>query len=478
MLIARRFDYMDQLGKQLVLEGKVTEQQLGLALEHQKLHGGKVGQNLVSLGYISAEDLENFFRKHPASPVTLEDTDVDESVLLDLVMKHIRFMGEFMLADVAEKVKLPIKIVDVIMETLKRDKLVEIKGGAGYASVTYTFKITDAGRKRSTELLQLCRYVGPAPVSLKAYRTMVKHQSVKNMVVSEDSFANAFSHLVIDKSLLRRLGPAISSGNSILVYGPPGNGKTAVAEAIGQLLPDDIYIPYAISVGGQIISLFDPVNHVAATPVMEAGRVDQRWVLIKRPFVLTGGELTLKMLDLDFNDVSKYYEAPLQMKANNGLFVMDDLGRQQIDPHKLLNRWIIPLDRRIDFISLNTGMKFQIPFDMLIIFSTNFEPVDLVDDALLRRIRYKIKIDHPSEMQYEAIFKQVCEKHHVAFNKEVFAFLIKDCYKKHNIELDACHPRDLVEHIMDIAHYYRRPAELTRENIVTAWQNYFAGTEC
>jgi len=473
MLNARRFDYMDQLGKQLVLEGKVTEQQLGLALEHQKLHGGRVGQNLVSLGYLSAEDLENFFRKHPAPPVTLEDTDVDESVLLDLVMKHIRFMGEFMLADVAEKVKLPIKIVDVIMETLKRDKLVEIKGGAGYASVTYTFKITDAGRKRSTELLQLCRYVGPAPVSLKAYRTMVKHQSVKNMVVSEDSFANAFSHLVIEKSLLKRLGPAISSGNSILVYGPPGNGKTAVAEAIGQLLPDDIYIPYAISVGGQIISLFDPVNHVAATPIMEAGRV-----LIKRPFVLTGGELTLKMLDLDFNDVSKYYEAPLQMKANNGLFVMDDLGRQQIDPHKLLNRWIIPLDRRIDFISLNTGMKFQIPFDMLIIFSTNFEPVDLVDDALLRRIRYKIKVDHPNEMQYEAIFKQVCEKHHVAFNKEVFTFLIKDCYKKHNIELDACHPRDLIEHIMDIAHYYRRPAELTRENIVTAWQNYFAGTEC
>jgi hypothetical protein len=464
---------MDNLGKWLVNEGKVTEQQLEQALEHQKLHGGKIGQNLVSLGFINAKTLDSFFRKHPAPPASLEETEIDTSVLLDLVMKHILFMGEFMLGDIAERVKLPIKVVDTIVETLKRDKFVEVKRGSGYATVTFTFKITDTGKKRSTELFQLCRYVGPAPVSLESYRTMVKHQSIRNIEIGEDDITKAFSHLVIDKKLLKCLGPAINSGNSILVYGPPGNGKTAMAEAIGNILPDGIYIPYAISVGGQIISVFDRVNHTVINQDMEASHIDQRWVLIKRPVVMTGGELTLKMLDLDFNEVSKFYEAPLQMKANNGLFVMDDLGRQQINPHHLLNRWIVPLDRRIDFISLHTGMKFQIPFDMLIIFSTNIEPRDLVDDALLRRIRYKINVDHPSETQYEAIFRQVCEKHRVIFNKDVFEFLMQECYRKNNMELDACHPRDIVEHIMDIAHYYRRPAELTKENLLAAWQNFF-----
>jgi predicted ATPase with chaperone activity len=464
---------MDKLGRQLVYEGKVTEQQLEQALEHQKLHGGKVGQSLISLGYINAKTLENFFKRHPAPPASLEETEIDTSVLLDLVMKHILFMGEFMLADVAERVKLPIKVVDTIVETLKRDKFVEVKRGSGYATVTFTFKITDTGKKRSNELFQLCRYVGPAPVSLESYRTMVKHQSIRNIEISEEDLTKAFSHLVIDKNLLKCLGPAISSGNSILVYGPPGNGKTAMAEAIGGILPNGVYVPYAISVGGQIISVFDRVNHTVIDSDMGAGYIDQRWVLIKRPVVMTGGELTLKMLDLDFNEVSKYYEAPLQMKANNGLFVMDDLGRQQIDPHHLLNRWIVPLDRRIDFISLHTGMKFQIPFDMLIIFSTNIEPRDLVDDALLRRIRYKINIDHPSATQYKLIFRQVCEKYRVIFNEDVFEFLMQDCYRKNNMELDACHPRDIIEHIMDIAHYYRRPAELTKENLLAAWQNYF-----
>lgn len=464
---------MDELGRRLVREGKVTEEQLERALEHQKRHGGRVGQNLVALGYITQETLEKFFKLHPAPPTTLEETDIDVAMLTDLIMKHILFMGEFRLADVAERVKLPIKIVDAIMETLRRDKFVEVKGGAGYATVTYNFKITDTGKNRSVELFELCRYVGPAPVSLESYRRMIEHQSIKNIIISEENVYKAFAHMVIDDGVLKRLGPAICSGKSVFIYGPPGNGKTAIAESIGKILPNEVYIPHAITVGGQIISVFDPVNHAAVPPAMDAGPIDQRWVAIRRPVVMTGGELTLKMLDLDFNEVSKYYEAPLQMKANNGLFVMDDLGRQQIDPHNLLNRWIVPLDRRIDFISLNTGMKFQIPFDVLVIFSTNIEPKDLIDEAILRRLRYKIKIDHPSETQYEAIFRRVCDKHGLAFEKEAFGFLIQECYRKNRVRLNACHPRDIVEHIVDIAHFYHCQPSMTRENVLAAWSNYF-----
>lgn len=463
---------MDPIGRRLVKEGIITEAQLEEALEHQKLHGGRVGQNMVALGSIKEDVLENFFKRHPAPPGTIEETDVDVSILTDLVMKHLLFMGDFKLTDLARRVKLPLPVVDAILETLRRDKFIEVKGGTGYASVTYNFKISETGRIRSYELLELCRYVGPAPVSLESYRSMVELQSVKHIVIDEKKVRKAFAHLVVSDSLLQRLGPAISSGQSLFVYGPPGNGKTAIAETIGGALPDAIYIPYALTIGGQIITIFDPVNHLPVSD-SESIAIDPRWVLIKRPVIMTGGELTLKMLDLDFNVVSKYYEAPLQMKANNGLFIVDDFGRQQIEPQNLLNRWIVPLDRKIDFMSMHTGMKFQIPFDMLVIFSTNLEPKSLVDEAFLRRIRYKIKIDHPTAEQYEVIFKRICEKHAVTFNRDAFDFLINDCYLKNNIELNACHPRDLIDQIIDMARYYRRPPEMSRAVIAAAWENYF-----
>jgi len=464
---------MDQTGRRLVNEGIISEAQLVQALEHQKLHGGRLGQNVVALGFINQEALENFFKRYPPPPGDLEATGVDTSLLTDLVMKHLLFMGEFKLSDVAERVKLPMPVVDSILESLRRDKLIEVKGGSGYASVTYTFKISDTGKVRSNELFELCRYLGPAPVSLESYRNMVELQSVKNIVVGEENVKKAFAHMVVSDSLLKRLGPAISSGKSLFVYGPPGNGKTAIAETIGGVLPEVIYIPYAITIGGQIISVFDPVNHVPAASDTETSSIDPRWILIKRPVIMTGGELTLKMLDLDFNEVSKYYEAPLQMKANNGLFIIDDFGRQQIDPQNLLNRWIVPLDRRIDFMSLNTGMKFQIPFDMLVIFSTNLEPKDLVDEAFLRRIRYKIKIDHPTAEQYETIFKRICDKNAITFNRDAFDYLINDCYRSNGVKLNACHPRDIIDHIIDIAHYYRRPPEMNKDGIAAAWANYF-----
>jgi len=464
---------MYQLGVQLLKQGAITEKELEEALERQRLHGGRLGQNLVALGFIKEEELNNLFRRHPPVPKNLAETGLALSFIEDLVMKHILFMGEFRLADVAERIKLPMSVVDSALETLRRDKFVEVKGATGYATVTYTFKITDMGKQRSTELLELCRYAGPAPVSLEDYRTMVELQTIKSIVVGEESVRKAFSHLILSEAILRRLGPAISSGKAMFVYGPAGNGKTAIAETVGGVLPDTVYIPYAITVGGQIISMFDPVNHVPVEPAREGGSVDQRWVMIKRPVVLSGGELSLRMLDLDFNPISKFYEASLQMKANNGLFIADDFGRQQIEPQSLLNRWIVPLDRNVDFMTLHTGMKFAIPFDMLVIFSTNLEPRALVDEAFLRRIRYKIKIDHPTPEEYETIFRKVCESKKVPFDNEVFEYLMNYYYKRLGVNLNACHPRDIMDHIVDSAHYYMHPPILSKEGIDEAWQNYF-----
>jgi predicted ATPase with chaperone activity len=261
------------------------------------------------------------------------------------------------------------------------------------------------------------------------------------------------------------------------MYGPPGNGKTTLAERIGKILPGAIFMPYSIIVGGQIIIIFDPVNHTPAPGVSkQAGNgqaADQRWVRVRRPVVTTGGELTLKTLDLEFNSIAKYYEAPLQMKANNGLFIVDDFGRQQIDPQQLLNRWIVNLDRKIDFMSLHTGMKFEIPFDQLVIFSTNLEPKTLVDEAFLRRIRYKIKIDHPTEAEFEQIFRKVCESNDVRFRKEIFEYLLNNYYKRYGVPLNACHPRDIVAQVVDLSRYYKHPPELTEETIKHAWENYF-----
>lgn len=463
---------MSQLGQKLVKEGIITSEKLESALERQKTHGGRVGQNLIALGYLDEETLEKFFRRNPPIPMTIADTGLDASQIADLLMKHILFMGEFMISELSERVKLSPHVVETAMESLRREKFIDVKGGTGYAAVTYTFKITEPGKNRAADLLDLCRYVGPAPVSLEEYRLMVETQTIKSTIISEEGVKKAFSHLVLNESVLKRLGPAISSGKSMFIYGPPGNGKTAIAETISRLLPDTIYIPYALTVGGEIITVFDPVNHIPVRSDDEDS-VDKRWIQVKRPVVITGGELTMRMLDLDFNPISKYYEASLQMKANNGIFIADDFGRQQVEPQNFLNRWIVPLDRRVDFMTLHTGMKFSIPFDMLIIFSTNIEPKQLVDEAFLRRIPYKIKIDHPTEREYEAIFRMLCKLYDIEFNLETFNYLMNNFYRKDNIKLNACHPRDIIEQIVVSARYYRRPPALTREAILEAWTNYF-----
>jgi len=464
---------MDSLfGERLKEQHGINDEQLKLALERQRLQGGRLGSNLAALGFITEAELDSILSYEPPVPSTIEQTGLSLNFVVDLALKHLLFMEVFSAQELSERLKLVPSIVEEALTVMRREHYIDAKGAGGLTKLAVRYAISDVGKRRAQALLEVSRYTGPAPVALDAYRHMAEVQTVKNVMVGVEDIKRAFTHLVVSEQMLKRIGPAVSSGRAIFLYGPPGNGKTTIAETIAKVLPDTIFIPYAIMVGDDLITMYDPVTHEAA-PTDQDGSIDPRWLRIKRPVVMTGGELTLKMLDLEFNPISKFYEAPLQMKANNGLFIVDDFGRQQVDPQHLLNRWIVPLERRTDFLSLQNGMKFEIPFDQLIIFSTNIEPRKLVDEAFLRRIRYKILIDHPSEREYEEVFRRVCASNSLDFDEEVFGYLMENFYRRLGVKLNACHPRDLVEHIIDGARYFGHKPRLTKETITDAWENYF-----
>jgi len=466
-----------RVSQKMLNEQIVTKQQLREAASRQRLHGGRLGQNLVALGYISEDQLGTFFKRTPPAPETVEDTGLNLQFIADLALKHIMSMGEFRLSDLSSSMGLSTAILDEVIALLRREKMVEVRGASQFVKSSFNFLVTETGKRHAGELMEICRYAGPAPVILEDYKEMVENQSIRNITINNDVVEAAFSQIVISDHLLRRLGPAISSGAPMFIYGPPGNGKTTIAETIGQVLPETVFVPHALYVGGQIVTVFDPVNHIPVTDLPDddttIDAIDQRWVRIRRPIVMTGGELTLRMLDLEFNTIAKFYEAPLQMKANNGLFILDDFGRQKMDPQNLLNRWIINLDRQIDFMSMHTGMKFEIPFDQLVIFATNLDPKTLVDEAFLRRIRYKIKIEHPTEAEFREIFERVCRMNAIAFRHDVYEYLIENWYRRHNIAFNACHARDLIDHVIDLARFFEETPELHRDTIDHACENYF-----
>ncbi|MCW8840236.1 MAG: ATPase [Gammaproteobacteria bacterium] len=464
---------MDNLfGQRLKQQHGLSDEQLKLALERQRLQGGRLGTNLAALGFITEEELDNILSYEPPIPTTVEQSGLTTNFVVDLALKHALFMEEFSAQELSDRVKLAPSIIEEAIVVMRREHYIDAKGAGGLSKLSVRYAISDMGKRRAQALLEISRYTGPAPVVLDDYRHMAEMQTVKNIMVGVDDIKRAFSHLVVSDQMLKRVGPAVSSGRAIFLYGPPGNGKTTIAETIAKVLPDTIFVPYALMVGDDLITLYDPVNHEAVPSDNDTG-VDPRWLRIKRPVIMTGGELSLKMLDLEFNPISKFYEAPLQMKANNGMFIVDDFGRQQVDPQHLLNRWIVPLERRTDFLSLQNGMKFEIPFDQLVIFSTNIEPRKLVDEAFLRRIRYKILIDHPSEREYEEVFRRVCASNDIEFDQEVLDYLMENFYRRLGVKLNACHPRDLIDHIIDGARYFGHKPKLSKEAITNAWENYF-----
>ncbi len=462
------------LGEMLTSAGVITDTELETALERQKLYGGRLGANLISMGFITRETLDTFLHHKPKRPATLEDTGLPSAFISELALKIASSLGTFTIGEVSKRIKLPSNIVDTTIQSLRQDKLCEVKGGAGFAPITYTFSITSAGRQRAAELIENNRYVGPAPVSLDDYTKAFDYQTARNMFIPEERLREVFSPFILDDRIFEQFGPAVNSGKSIFIYGPAGNGKTALAEAIGSLMGDEIYIPYSISVEREIINVFDPINHRELRSDGENNlSSDERWVRCRRPIVLVGGELTLNMLDLEYNPAYKFYEAPLQLKANGGVFIIDDFGRQLVSPKHLLNRWIVPLERRTDFLTLHTGKKFEIPFEQLVVFSTNIEPHELVDEAFLRRIRYKVKMDHPTKKDFADIFRLVCERNSIEFKPDVLDYLLKEYYEKKDVKLNSCHPRDLIDQIIDMAHFRNEKPALTKDAIDKAWNNYF-----
>jgi len=407
----------------------------------------------------------------PMAPATMEETGLTGQFVADLVLKILYQKGQTTAADLADTICLPLpKILQSVLDFLKSEHLVEVKGGSGMAAATYVYVLSMKGAERAREAFSKNGYVGAAPVTLGAYVNRVRAQSIGDMQVTFDEIRKALTHLVLPEKTLRQLGPAINSGRSIFLFGPPGTGKSSIAETLAGMLKGSIVLPYAILVGQQLIHVFDPSRH---RPLVALdARFDRRWIPVNRPFVEVGGELTLEDLDLTFDQVSKVHEAPFQMKASGGVLLIDDFGRQRASPEMLLNRWIVPLDRDVDFLTLSDGRKIEVPFDVLLVFATNRTPSSLVDEAFLRRIQYKIEIKPPTDQEFAEILRRVCEKQKITFYPKASDWIAAYC-RERNIPLRSCHPRDLCDQILDEAKYRNTVPAMSKELIDRACEAYF-----
>jgi hypothetical protein len=423
--------------------------------------------------------------EHPVAPVTLEQAGLSLDSVVQLVAKTLHFAGELTGIELAQRLGLTFPVVEPALDLLIGQHQCEIVGGRLVGRASYRFRITDAGRARAMLFLRDNHYVGVAPVPVEAYRRYMARFGAVAIAnkATRVRIRDAFSHLVISDAVLDQLGPAINARHSLFVYGPPGNGKTVISQAIRNVLDGEIAIPHAIEVEGSIVRIFDPVIHEPIPQPDRSGqldggdRLDSRWVRCRRPMVMVGGELRLESLDLSDNRQSGFYRAPIQTIANGGVLVIDDFGRQQCSPRELLNRWIVPLESRVDFLTLATGQKLELPFMTLIVFATNLQPSELVDEAFLRRIQYKVFAVGPTREEFARIFANCCREESIAYDPWMVEHLFSHWYGPRTISPRGCHPRDLIRHALALAEYLDQPRELTPELLDAGCAGYFVQDE-
>ncbi len=421
-------------------------------------------------------------RKLLMQATTVSQLGLPPVLAVDLIYRILFAEGDASVSRLAEVTRLFPQIIDEIMADLQHDHMVEVVK-AGALRVSYTYRLTDEGAARARDALERTQYIGPFPVDIEAYRSAIVLQTAERQKVTPAEVKQALSGLVLPETFHRRIGPAVNSGSSLFLYGPPGNGKTTVAQAIAKLLAgtEPIWLPYAVSIGGQIVQIHDPMVHVPFAPPesdLPTGKtgfigVDKRWGLFQRPSVMVGGELTMEALELRFEPVTKVYEAPLQMKANGGMFLIDDFGRQQISPQQLLNRWIVPLETHIDFLRLHSGQTLEIPFRQLIVFATNLDPSQLVDAAFLRRIQMKVEVGSPDEKMFYQIFAQMCQVLKVPFDRNGFVHLLQKWYRESGQPMQSVHPRDILRTLLAICEYASVPPQMTPDLLDEACSCYF-----
>lgn len=411
-------------------------------------------------------------------PQTLEDTGLSLSFVSDLVAKTLLESGTLSLAELVKRIALSGKIIESVLHFMRQEARVEIAASKD-SGKGLQYRLTDRGRASALDALLRSSYVGPAPVPLNVYANTVRAQSVHERSIDRSTMLAAFENVVIREELLDRLGPSMNSGRPIFVYGPAGTGKTYIAQKLARLFNDRVLIPHAISINETVVNIFDPITHrvidheTSGTGLsLETGH-DPRFLTCARPVVIAGGELTVDMLEVQHDPTTKEYRAPLQLKANNGLFMIDDMGRQKSPPEAIFNRWIVPMEEKKDYLSLGGGRHFSVPFNVVLLFSTNMHPLDLADEAFLRRIGYKIGFDYLTKDQYQRIWKDTCREKGVIFEQETLDFVLDELHEKESVKLLPCHPRDLLGIAVDLTEYLGSPRRLTKQQLRWAWRNYF-----
>ena len=465
------------LAQRLLKAGVLTIEELAPALNRQKKFRGFLAKHLLELKLLEPKVLEDFIYDYPRVPQTLEETGLTHNLLIQLILKHAYFRDTFSIREMTGDIRIGAHLVEPLLNNLKQQNLIfarprDILSNRNRMSMEMYYALTEQGKSLAEQALESNRYVGPAPVPLDDYWDWVEFQTIHQVKVQMARLKEVFADFEMNPGLLEKIGPAVNSGRSIFLFGPSGNGKTMMSTAIGHAFEDTIFVPFAIYVYGQIIRLFDEVNHEPVSTNGDLGH-DPRWVLCRRPVVITGGELTEDSLELRFNPLLKYYEPPHQLRANNGVFIIDDFGRQKMSPTQLLNRWMYPLESRQDFCCLHTGQQFGVPFDQLIIFSTNLNPHSLTDEAFLRRIRHKIFIGYVTPTQYLSIFRKVCQEYDMEFDEALVRDILDRYYVSSSRPLTACHPRDLIENLVDRARFLGQKPRLTGEDLDSVCQSYF-----